>query len=92
VTQSSPVIRILFASPHCLIDSSSGAALATLDQLGLLCRHGFVAKAVCASKLDLPVEADFEQILAEMGVKFQVYETGPGNQPPSPQPSPRWRG
>ena len=99
MVESSPVTRVLFASPHCLIDSSSGAALATLDQLNLLGRHEFVAKAVCASKLDLPGEADFEQILADMAT-FQVYEAGLANQAPSlparreseARPSPRRRG
>ena len=33
--------RIVFASPHCLVDFTSGAALATLDGLKLLARQGF---------------------------------------------------
>ena len=44
--------RILFASPHCLVDFASGAAVTTRDALQLLARHGFECRAFCASKLD----------------------------------------
>ena len=41
-----------FASAHCLIDHSSGAAIATLNALRLLSRGKFRCGAVCASKMD----------------------------------------
>src|SRR5262245_21773288 len=48
----SQVNRILFASSHCLLDHSSGAAIATLDALRLLARAGFQCRVFCASKCD----------------------------------------
>jgi hypothetical protein len=44
--------RILFASWHCLTDSSSGAAIATLDALRLLIHADYQCRAFCASKVD----------------------------------------
>jgi len=47
-----PAKRILFGSPHCLIDWSSGAAIATMDTLQILSSRGLNCRAFCASKLD----------------------------------------
>jgi hypothetical protein len=66
--------NILFASPHCLIDFSSGAAIATRDALALLSQSGFQCEGFCASKLDLTEDANFEQILADVQIPVQVRE------------------
>ena len=67
--------RILFASPHCLIDFSSGAAIATGDALKLLVASGLEVRAFCASKLDLPGEGRFEQMMVDAGVRGQKSES-----------------
>ncbi len=66
--------RVLFASSHCLLDPSSGAAIATLDGLKLLARAGFPCKAFCPSKLDLPGEAPVEQLLVDRGYAIERRE------------------
>jgi hypothetical protein len=73
--------RVLFTSPHCLIDASSGAAIATGDALELLARNGFECRAFCASKLDLPGEERFEQLLVDLRVKFRIRESWFAGQP-----------
>lgn len=47
-----PVHRILYASPICLIDSSSGAAIATQRSLEFLNSLGFQCEAFCGSNSD----------------------------------------
>src|SRR5437667_8601043 len=64
--------RILFASPHCVLDFSSGAAIATLDMLEMLAGIGYRCQAFGASKLDLPDETSFEQSLTDSAVPFAV--------------------
>ena len=45
-------LRILFASPYCLLDTTNGAALATRELLEQLIRRGFSCEAVTASVFD----------------------------------------
>ena len=71
---SRPISRILFASPHCLIDFSSGAAIATCDALELLARSGFDCRAFCASKVDRADDTNFEQLLADLQIPVQVQQ------------------
>ncbi len=65
---------ILFASPHCVIDFTSGAALATMDTLQVLARDGFNCRAFCASKLDGDESVSFDQLVADLQVPVQIQE------------------
>jgi|GEM_PF-6106290 len=44
-----PVGNFVFASMHSVIDPASGAAVATLDALGLLAEGGSGCQAFCAT-------------------------------------------
>ena len=60
---STPNIRkIAFVSPYCLIDSHSGAAIATTQALQLLHTLGFQCRAFCGSCMDAPHESLPEEI------------------------------
>ena len=61
-------MRMLFASAHCLIDLTSGAAVATLELLRALQQAGLQCAAVCASKLDAVPAGGFEQMAVDCGM------------------------
>jgi glycosyltransferase involved in cell wall biosynthesis len=46
--------KIAFVSPHCVLDFTSGAAIASIQSLQLLDRLGFQCRAFCGSRLDVP--------------------------------------
>ena len=69
---SPPRRKILFASAHSIVDFSNGASVATLDVLQGLTSFGFGCHAFCTPKLDLPHEACFERIIAELREPYQV--------------------
>jgi hypothetical protein len=69
-------LRLLFASPHCLLDFSSGAAVATTLMLESLARQGFQCHAYCAAQFDGPQEASVEQMLAQSGKAAAVRHDG----------------
>ncbi len=50
--------KIVYAAPHCLIDPTSGAAVATAQGLRFLQTLGFQCRAFCGSQLDLPEEIE----------------------------------
>ncbi|MCR4415250.1 MAG: glycosyltransferase [Thermoguttaceae bacterium] len=64
--------RIVFASPHSLIDPSSGAAVATLDALEFLARLGFQCQGFCAAMLDHQEEVCVEEVLARQGLPYDA--------------------
>jgi glycosyltransferase involved in cell wall biosynthesis len=66
------VRTIAFASPHCLIDFTSGAAIATLQALRFLHGLGFRCRAFCGSQLDAPEEALFEELLANQKSPYET--------------------
>ncbi len=67
-----PSRRIVFVSPHCLLDFTNGAAMATLDGLTLLARSGFECEAFCGSHMDDWQEVLVEEILARRRVRYVV--------------------
>ena len=69
---------MLFASPHCIIDFTSGAALATLDALQVLARHGFQCQAYCASKIDGHETVSWDQLLAAIPSRRNERDTHEG--------------
>ena len=42
--------KVAFVSPHCLVDFSNGAAIATREGLKLLARQGFQCMAFCGTR------------------------------------------
>ena len=68
--QQSPsvsALRILFASPYCLLDTTSGAAIAMQELLSHLTQHGFPCRAVTASIFDPPREVSLDGMLKHLG-------------------------
>jgi len=59
--------RLLFASVHCYLDPSSGAALATRDLLALLAGRGWDCRALACGILDYEQETTLEEVLALVG-------------------------
>jgi glycosyltransferase involved in cell wall biosynthesis len=68
---SAPSRRIAFASPHCLLDFTSGAANATVEQLKLLAGLGFSCEAFCGGRFDAPEEVSLEDVLARRARPFE---------------------
>jgi glycosyltransferase involved in cell wall biosynthesis len=62
----------VFASPHCLVDFGSGAAIATLDGMKLLAREGFSCEAFCGSKTDAHEEILLEESLSRQGMPYEA--------------------
>jgi len=58
-------MRLLFFSPHCLVDPGSGAAVATRALADALAARGHRVHALCGARLDLRVRTDLEALLAE---------------------------
>jgi glycosyltransferase involved in cell wall biosynthesis len=66
------VHKVLFASVHSIVDPSSGAATACLDQLATLARMGFQCEAFCTSMLDTHEEVRFEELVGRFGDPYRV--------------------
>ncbi len=71
--------NIIFASPHCLVDFTSGAAIATMQMLQLLQKSGFACQAFCGARLDAPEEALLEEMLASQGSRYETRRVKTGN-------------
>jgi glycosyltransferase involved in cell wall biosynthesis len=56
--------RLLFASTHCYVDPSSGAALATRELLELLSARGWNCRVLCCGVLDYQENTPLEDVLA----------------------------
>ena len=66
--------RVLFASTHCLVDPSSGAALATRDILELLAARGVDCRALCGGVLDYEKSTPAEAVLDALAVPYRRAE------------------
>lgn len=64
-------LRVLFASVHCYVDPSSGAALATRDLLELLAGRGHDCRVLSTGVLDYEHETSLEAVLGTMGVPYR---------------------
>ena len=71
--------KIAFASPHCLIDYYSGAAIASFHALQLLQGRGFQCRAFCGSQLDVPQEVAIDEVLAKQQLPFEQRRMQIGN-------------
>jgi glycosyltransferase involved in cell wall biosynthesis len=67
--------RLLFASIHCCLDPSSGAALATRDVLELLAARGWDCRALCCGVLDYEQETTLGELLAMLSLPAEPVET-----------------
>ncbi len=77
---SRKVESIAFVSPHCLLDFTNGAAIATRDGLHLLADLGFQCEAFCGTRLDESQECLIEAPLARRG-EHPSHVTIDGNLP-----------
>jgi glycosyltransferase involved in cell wall biosynthesis len=71
--------RLLFASYHCYVDPSSGAALATRDLLRMLAARGWDCRVLCGPQLDFEEGESLTQILSDQGIRWtsRPCATGP---------------
>ena len=63
--------RLLFASCHCYLDPSSGAAIAARDLLELLASHGWSVRVFCGPALDFERGESLAQLLSDQGIAFE---------------------
>ncbi len=63
--------RLLFASYHCYVDPSSGAAVSTRELLRLLSQAGWSVRALCGPRLDFTRHESIAQLLADEGIAFR---------------------
>jgi glycosyltransferase involved in cell wall biosynthesis len=73
--------RVVFASEYCLLDSSSGAALATAQCLQFLASCGFQCQAFCGARLDFTEEVCFEETLSRLGLPYEVADRSVDGRP-----------
>ena len=64
-----PVRKLVYTAPHCLIDPTSGAAVATAQAMRFLQTLGFQCKAFCGSRLDFP--EDIETMLQRHQIAYR---------------------
>lgn len=60
-------MRLMFVSPHCLLDRSSGAALSVIRQLELLHNHGWSCCSLTGAVLDPAWRVDLKRALEPWG-------------------------
>jgi glycosyltransferase involved in cell wall biosynthesis len=65
--------RLLFASYHCYVDPSSGAAVSARELLVMLAQNGWNVRTYCGPLLDFGDGEDVRQILADQ--QLEVRET-----------------
>ncbi len=73
------VKNLVFASRHCMIDPSSGAAIATNNCLQFLAGYDFRCQAFCSASLDFGEEVCFEQTLSELALPYDVKNVSVGS-------------
>ena len=64
--------KIAFVSPHCVLDFTNGAAVATFSGLRLLAQQGFDCQAFCGTRFDACEECTIEEILEMQGLKYDT--------------------
>ncbi len=76
------VRKIAFVSPHCLIDHTSGATVATASALQLLGKIGFETVAFCGPQTAGPDGLSWDQVLADDPTADHASASSTGGQPP----------
>lgn len=72
-------MRLLFASIHSYLDTSSGAALCTKELLELLAARGMDCRVFCAGVLDHERETSLDELLATLGFSASRLQAGLSN-------------
>ncbi len=72
------VEKLVFASAHAIVDPSSGAAVATNEAMQLLAQSRFQCQAFNAAMLDFPEEVCVEELLAKLGLPYEVRNAAEG--------------
>jgi hypothetical protein len=67
-------MRLLFASIHCYLDPSSGAALCTRELLELLAGRGMDCRVLSAGVLDHEREPSLDEVLAALELPARRFE------------------
>ncbi len=67
-----PIKKIAFVSPHCVLDFSNGASVATYAGLKTLAAQGFECQAFCATRLDAAEEGLIGEVLARHGIDYEI--------------------
>lgn len=62
-------LRLLFASPHCLLDNASGAALSVATQLAGLNSRGWECRSVTGTALDTEARVNARAVMLSQGLK-----------------------
>jgi len=73
--------RLLFASYHCYLDPSSGAALATRDLLRMLAARGWQCRVLCGPQLDFEAGESLPQLLSDQGIRWASSSCSAGPTP-----------
>ena len=71
--------KIAFVSPHCVLDFTNGAAVATYAGLKTLAENGFSCKIFCGSRMDSQEEKNAEEVFARQGILFDTTERSSGH-------------
>ena len=69
---NAPVENLVFASAHVIVDPSSVATVATNQAMQLIAESGFQCQAFTAAMLDFPEEVCVEELLAKLGLPYEV--------------------
>ena len=67
--------KVAFVSPHCVIDFTNGAAVATYAGLRLLASEGFFCDVFCGSRMDAWEQKSIEELFAKQGLNVEVRES-----------------
>ena len=74
------VENLVFASAHAIIDPSSGAAVAANEAMQLFAQSRFQCQAFTAATLDFPEEVCVEELLAKLGLPYEVRTISEGTE------------
>src|SRR5262249_38676006 len=75
--------RLLFCSLHCLLDPSSGAAVATRDLLQALAGWRWDCRALCGPLLDFERPENLPQVISDLRLTADVRQRQVGSLPVS---------
>ncbi|MDQ3330345.1 MAG: glycosyltransferase [Planctomycetota bacterium] len=69
----------LFASPHCILDPSNGAAIATIRALAYSRTLGFDCEVICGAFMNPAGEQLLEEAVAQHGLDYEVKKSQIGS-------------
>jgi glycosyltransferase involved in cell wall biosynthesis/GT2 family glycosyltransferase len=73
--------KIAFISPHCVLDFTNGAAVATYAGLRMAAKLGFNCDVLCSSQMDSRDATTIEDVFARQGITYEVCEVSLAQQP-----------